>query len=96
VISLIPQHLNEIKKIFRERAPDCEVRVFGSRVNGTAQPFSDLDLALVGAVKLGWRRIERIKDAFSESDLPFIVDVLDWHELPENFRAVITAGYEVI
>ncbi|MDI6780950.1 MAG: hypothetical protein QME49_02395 [bacterium] len=34
--------------------------------------------------------------AFSESDLPFRVDVLDWHVISPEFKGVIEAGYEVI
>ena len=38
----------------------------------------------------------RLKAAFEESDLPFRVDLLDWHAIPEHFRATITRRYEVI
>ncbi|MBU6145901.1 MAG: hypothetical protein KGO83_04255, partial [Paenibacillaceae bacterium] len=37
-----------------------------------------------------------VKDAFQESNLPFRVDVLDWHALSEAFRDVIKAGYAVL
>lgn len=45
---------------------------------------------------LNWRLIESLKDAFSESDLPFTVDVLDWHTIPDSFRDVILRQYEVV
>lgn len=47
---------------------------------------SDLDLLQVGRQALDWRVIETVKQALSESDLPFIVDVLDWHSRDESFN----------
>lgn len=73
-----------------------EVRVFGSRVNGNPQKYSDLDIVLVGSHKLDWRKLERLKDAFSESDLPIIVDVHDWHTLSDQFKSIINKKYEIL
>jgi predicted nucleotidyltransferase len=46
---------------------------FGSRVQGTAKPFSDLDLAVMGDVPLDFRQLADLKDAFAESDLPWLI-----------------------
>ena len=77
MIDLEEKYLVEIKRILAENMPDCEVRAFGSRVEGKAKKFSDLDLALVGSEKIDWRKIESLKDAFSSSDIPIIVDLID-------------------
>lgn len=86
MIDLEERHLQEILRILEAHVPDCEVRAFGSRVTGRAEKFSDMDLLLVGQEKLDWRRIERLKDALSASNLPIRVDVLDWNATPEEFR----------
>lgn len=97
MIDLAPEHLEEVRRILAEHAPGIEVRAYGSRVRGTARAHSDLDLALLGEEKLDWRRIEALKDAFSESDLPFQVDVLDWNAISDSFRAVILErGYVLL
>ena len=83
------EHLGEVQRILREHFPGVEVRAFGSRVQGAAREHSDLDLALVGDVTFDWRQIEALKDAFSESGLPFTVDVLDWNAISDSFRAAI-------
>ncbi|ORJ52556.1 hypothetical protein B5V00_16740, partial [Geothermobacter hydrogeniphilus] len=57
--------------------------------------YSDLDLALVAEKPIDWR-LEELRDAFAESDLPIMVDVLDWHGISPRFRKVIEAGYEVL
>jgi len=96
MIELEEKYLNEIKRILSELVPDCEVRVFGSRIEGKAKKFSDLDLALVGKEKLDWRKIESLKDAFSSSDIPIIVDVIDFNAISDEFRKIIEKQYQVI
>jgi predicted nucleotidyltransferase len=96
MIDIEEKHLIEIKRILSEQVPDCEVRVFGSRAEGKAEKFSDLDLVLIGSVKLDRRRIERLKDAFAASNLPMTVDVLDYNAISKEFQAVVDKQYEVI
>ncbi|MGN7611346.1 nucleotidyltransferase family protein [Magnetococcales bacterium HHB-1] len=96
MIDLAPQYLKTVKQILAKHVPDCEVRAFGSRVQGTARNYSDLDLAVVGKGKIERRRLNRLVEAFEESDLPIRVDTLDWWAVPETFRGVIEKKYEVI
>ena len=96
MIDVEEKYLAEIRRILGEHVPDCEVRVFGSRIEGKARDFSDLDLVLVGSEKLNWRRIELLKDAFASSNMPMTIDVLDWHAISNEFRAIIEDNYEII
>lgn len=96
MIDLEEESLHVIKTILRRHVPECKVLAFGSRVKGTARRFSDLDLAVVCNEPIDWRRLEALKDAFSESDLPIMVDVLDWHALSESFRAIISRQCETL
>ncbi len=96
MIDLDPASLDTILAILRKHVHGYEVRVFGSRLKGSATTYSDLDLALVGDGPIDWQEIEKLKDAFAESDLPIMVDVLDWHTISDEFRAVIEKGYEVV
>ena len=63
--------------------------MFGSRIHGTAKPWSDLDLAIKAKSVLGWKLLAEIKEAFQESDLPFRVDIVDWNDIKESFRKAI-------
>ena len=65
--------------------PDTRIAAFGSRVKGTARPWSDLDLAVFAAPEQK-KNLPLLKEALDESNLPFRVDLLDWDYLPENFR----------
>ena len=96
MIKLEKKYLDEIQVILRKHVPGCEVRAFGSRIDGSARKYSDLDLAVVGEGPLSFETMDNIKEAFSESDLPIIVDVLDWHVVSEEFRLLIEKKYEVI
>ena len=89
-IDLRPDHLEIVQTILASHLPaGVSVRVFGSRAKWTAKPYSDLDLALKGAKKLPRSLVSDLTEAFSESDLPFKVDVLDWHDVAPSFQAVV-------
>lgn len=88
--------LEEVCEILQAHVPECEVRVFGSRVRGTARRYSDLDLALVAPERIPQNKLESLKDAFSESDLPILVDVLDWNTISPSFQQCINTHYELL
>ena len=89
MIDLRPDLLAAIHEILMAHAPDLTVYAFGSRATGTARPYSDLDLALEGSEPIGSERLQALRDAFEESDLPIKVDVVDWRALPQGLREAI-------
>lgn len=96
MIKVAPHNMATIQQILHKFVPDCEVRAFGSRVNGTAKPYSDLDLAIIGKEKIKRRVKALLKEAFEESKLPFRVDVLDYNAISKEFRAIVDKQYEII
>ena len=96
MIDLKPEHLDEVKRILYQYFPSSEVRLYGSRTKGKARKDSDIDLVLVDKEKIDWRKLEAAKDAFSLSNLPFKVDILDWQSISESFKNVILSNYEII
>ncbi|MCX6641635.1 MAG: nucleotidyltransferase domain-containing protein [bacterium] len=96
MIDLKPEHLETVKRILAELAIEYDVVVFGSRITPNAKEFSDLDLAIMTAEPLPLRRMRQLKEAFSESNLPFKVDLVDWAATDEGFRAIIQRGTEVV
>lgn len=96
MFDIAPQHLETIKGILAEYAGECEVRVFGSRVGGTAKDYSDLDIVIVGTDRIKRRVKMLLREAFEKSDLPFRVDVVDYNAVSDSFRAIIENNYEVI
>ena len=86
MIDLQPQHEQIVMSILQQHAPEADVYAFGSRAAFTAKPHSDLDLVVVEKTEIAIRRMQLLEEAFADSDLPFRVDVLDWHAIPEDFR----------
>lgn len=64
------------------------VRVFGSRAQRKAKPFSDLDLLVLGP-PLDDKLRGMLEEAFDESDLPFRVDIVEAAALSPEFRVRI-------
>lgn len=96
MIDLSRQDMERICQILREHIPSVEVRVFGSRVRGTATPCSDLDLALLGEEPLSLSVLGGLREAFEDSDLSFRVDLVDWHRISDSFKEVIENEFEHI
>lgn len=96
MIDLSSEQLELVKRILAEHVPTCEVRAFGSRIKQTAKAWSDLDLAVVGSATMERHALYDLKEAFEESVLPIQVDVLDWHTISPEFKAVINEDYEVV
>jgi len=96
LIHLEPKHLKLVKKILQENLPNHEIWAFGSRVHGkNLKTFSDLDLVIAKPATT-MQQVMQISESFSESDLPFKVDVMDWNDSNESFQHIIKKHYEVI
>ena len=98
MIHISEQEMTIVCDIIQRYAADCEVLAFGSRYKGNHKKFSDLDLAFIApaGAKLGLKRAGQLEDAFSESDLPYRVDVVDYNGLSEGFRKIVDDGNESI
>jgi uncharacterized protein len=98
MIGVSEKEMGIITDILSKHAPQFEVLAFGSRYHRTHRRYSDLDLAFVGAGddRLDMMRQARLADAFSESDLPFRVDIVEYNAASPEFRAIIDGGCEKI
>lgn len=82
-----PAHLAIVRQALRDALPsDARVWVFGSRATGCARRTSDLDLAVDAGRPLTRRETSSLRNLFEESDLPYRVDVVDWHCAASGFR----------
>ncbi len=86
MLDLAPKHLEMVRAILQRRVPKARAWAFGSRVKGTAQRFSDLDLALENEEPLSLRTLALLDADFAESDLPIKVDVVDLRTVAPAFR----------
>jgi type I restriction enzyme S subunit len=88
-IDIQPQQWVIVQSILKKYIPQYEVLVFGSRAKNKAKPYSDLDLAIITTSPLPLQVRANLADAFSESDLPWKVDIVDWSLTSENFKQII-------
>lgn len=88
-VDLAPEYLAIVCAILKQHVPDREIWAFGSRVLGKAKAYSDLDVVVVGEAPLTLATRAALIEAFDESDLPIRVDVVDWAQTSERFRAII-------
>ena len=88
-IAITGEELGIVRAILAEHVPEAEVWAFGSRVTGTARPFSDLDLVVAAGGPLGLDALAALKEAFTDSVLPWKVDVVDWSTVSDELREKI-------
>jgi predicted nucleotidyltransferase len=85
-------HATIVRDVLRAHLPQgVRAYIFGSRAQGRARRYSDLDLALEWDRPLGLDLIGRIAEAMSDSDLPYKVDIVDLATVEPAFRARIAA-----
>ncbi len=95
-IDIRPKDWGILRDILGRQMPGREVWAFGSRARGTAKPFSDLDIAIVTDAPLPLEEIGALKDALTESELPFRVDIVDWACTDAAFRKIIEKDRVVV
>ena len=97
-LHLPERYLHMVQEILQTYAPEAEVWAYGSRVNGDYYDASDLDLVLRQPDDLSRRQknMPDIIEAFSESNLPILVQVVDWAAIPAAFHKEIAANYVVV
>ncbi len=95
---LPPRYLQQVEAILREHIPEATVWAYGSRVNGDHYDASDLDLVVhfpQGSSQDPFK-LATVREAFSDSHLPIIVQLVDWHKIPQSFKNEISVRYAVL
>ena len=85
-----------IQNILNKFIPNFEVWAFGSRARFTQKPFSDLDIAVINNVPIELSKMADLHNAFSDSDLPYKVDIVDWQNTAKDFQDLILLDHVVI
>lgn len=95
-ITMRPEHWRIVRDILRRHVPQFDVWAFGSRATGAAKPYSDLDLVIITDQPLPLATRAALAEDFSESDLPWKVDLVDWAITGEPFRSIIERDRVVV
>ena len=85
-IEIAPEEARIVLDILARHVPGRATFVFGSRAKGRARRRSDLDLAIAGTEPLDLETRANLVCDFTESDLPYTVDVVDLSGIDDAFR----------
>ena len=77
--------------MLRRHLPGRKIVAFGSRTNGRARPFSDLDLCVMGDTPVEEESLFALREALEDSPLPIKVDLIVWASVQPEFRKIIDA-----
>ena len=86
------RYLDYILQVLRENIPqkDAKFYIFGSRAKGNFKEYSDIDIAVkLTDGKISADILGKILLVFSDSTLPYEVDVIDLNAIDEKFRDLI-------
>lgn len=92
MFGLEDRHINFIINILQKNIPEESANffVFGSRAKGTNKEYSDIDIAVkIPNKKLSADVLGKILLEFSDSTLPYEVDVIDLNSIDEKFFNLI-------
>lgn len=94
-IDITTEQRKTLHALLRRFIPGVVVWAYGSRVKWTARTNSDLDLvAFTKPLQRG--AVSDLREALGDSDLPFVVDLHIWDDVPERFREIIRKQYVVV
>jgi len=93
IIDVEQRHYKIIKEILAKFLPYKKVLAYGSRVKWNSSETSDLDLAVFNATQ---KEIYEAKEAFDESNIPFIIQILNWETIQQDFKENIEQKYNIL
>ena len=92
-IDLEKRHLDLLRHIIKEYCPNKQIWAYGSRVTFRAKNTSDIDLVIFNCHD---KEYYALKDALDESNIPFLIQIMRWEQIPQSFKDTILENYFVI
>ncbi len=87
-----PQYLQILLDVFKNYCPNAEIWAYGSRINGDAHEASDLDLVVKSFNDVN-KSLSELRELINDSDIPIIVDILEFDKIPFSFQKEIEKDY---
>lgn len=78
-----------IQNILSPYKKDFDFFYYGSRVKGNFEKTSDLDILIKGDKEISFNTLDMLKVMFDNSDLPYIVNFTDFHNIENRFYKFI-------
>lgn len=92
---LKPQYLKMLFEILQNYCPKAIIWAYGSRIKGEAHEGSDLDL-VVKSFNDKEKNLYTLKQLLNDSNIPILIDINEFDNLPKSFQKEIEKDYVVI
>lgn len=92
MLAVKKKHLAELERIFGEYCPKAEIWAFGSRIKNESHSGSDLDLAVKSFHEEN-KSVSELRELLNDSDIPFLIEILDFEKIPQSFQKEILKKY---
>ena len=92
---LKPQYLKMLFEILQNYCPKAIIWAYGSRIKGKAHEGSDLDL-VVKSFNDKEKNLYTLKQLLNDSNIPILIDINEFDNLPKSFQKEIEKDYVVI
>jgi len=95
-LHLPARYLQILLALLRQHLPQAEVWAYGSRITGDYYEASDLVVRNPTDLSLASDGILDLQEALVESDIPILVQVVEWARIPVSFHAELEVAYVVV
>jgi len=90
LMNILPSDKKELIAIIKKHLPNTRIYLFGSRARSASNPGSDIDIALDNNKPIDWSILGSIKEEIADSNILLFVDVVDIHDVSDEFKKQIT------
>lgn len=80
---------NKIVGIISVLIPEAKIYLFGSRARGKYTKHSNIDIALDAGKRLANVDVDEVKSMLNESNIRYLIDVLDYHSVNHSMQESI-------
>lgn len=90
------EHQQLIRSILLSLLPEAQYWLFGSRIQGTAKEYSDLDVAIVHNELVPLDSLSELEEPFANSDILYKLDLVCCQRVSPEFQAHIKNNYVLL
>ncbi len=69
--------------------PEAKIILYGSRARGDFTQWSDIDIALNTGNRLPVEKVDEVASVLRETNIPYKIEVVDFHQVPDAIRTSI-------
>ncbi len=94
-LDLPAKYLTMLRVLIAQHLKNGEVWAYGSRVKQQSHDASDLDLVVLHDDS-DLFDVFGFREALRDSDIPILIDVMDWNIIPDSFKQEIKQCHVVV